>query len=226
MKNLFKEYGIVIEDIQKERFYAYYKLLKEYNEKFNLTAITEEKEVYVKHFIDSALAVELLKGDNLIDVGSGGGFPALPIKIIKPEIKVTLLEATEKKCEFLNVVIKELGLDGAEVICGRAEDYAKKEEFREKFDISTARAVARLNVLAEYCLPFVKKGGIFVAYKGDADEEIKEAEKAVKLLGGKIITQDKYVLDGAKRTLVIAEKQKNTDAKYPRSNARIRNKPL
>lgn len=226
MKNLFKDYGIVIEDIQKDRFSAYYKLLKEYNEKFNLTAITEEKEVYVKHFIDSALAVELLKGDTLIDVGSGGGFPSLPIKIIKPEIKVTLLEATEKKCEFLNVVIKELGLEGTEVICGRAEDYAKKEEYREKFDISTARAVARLNILAEYCLPFVKKGGIFVSYKGDADEEIKEAEKAVKLLGGKIITQDKYVLDGAKRTLVIAEKQKSTDAKYPRSNARIRNKPL
>jgi len=226
MENLFSEYGIVTDENQKNQFKSYYKLLKEYNEKFNLTAITDEKEVYIKHFIDSALAVELLNGDTLIDIGSGGGFPALPIKIIRPSLKITLVDATEKKCEFLKTVVKELGLSDVEVVYGRAEDLAKNELYREKFDICTARAVARLNVLSEYCIPFIKKGGIFVAYKGDADEEIKEAEKAVKLLGGKIITQDKYVLDGAKRTLVIVEKQKNTDPKYPRSNARIKNKPL
>lgn len=226
MENLFTEYGINVDEKQKNQFKTYYKLLKEYNEKFNLTAITEEKEVYIKHFIDSAIAVELLNGDTLIDIGSGGGFPALPIKIMRPDLKVTLLDATEKKCDFLKIVAKELDLDDVTVVCGRAEDFAKNSDYREKFDICTARAVARLNVLSEYCIPFVKKNGIFVSYKGDADEEIKEAEKAIKLLGGKIITQDKYILDGAKRTLVIVEKQKNTDPKYPRSNARIKNKPL
>lgn len=226
MENLFSEYGIVTEENQKNQFKSYYKLLKEYNDKFNITAITDEREVYIKHFIDSALAVELLNGDTLIDIGSGGGFPALPIKIMRPSLKITLVEATEKKCEFLKTVVKKLGLSDVEVIYGRAEDLARNDLYREKFDICTARAVARLNVLSEYCIPFVKKGGIFVSYKGDAEEEIKESEKAIKILGGKIITHDKYVLDGAKRTLVIVEKQKNTDSKYPRSNARIKNKPL
>ncbi len=119
-----------------------------------------------------------------------------------------------------------LDLKEVTVLCGRAEEFAKKSEYREKFDICTARAVARLNILSEYCLPFVKKGGIFLAYKGDADEEARDSENAVKILGGKIITHDKYVLDGAKRSLIVIEKQKNTDAKYPRGNARIKNKPL
>lgn len=226
MDYLFSEYGLILEEKQKKRFNDYYLLLKEYNEKFNLTAITDKRSVYVKHFIDSAVAVELLKGETLIDVGSGGGFPAIPLKIMNDDLNITLLEATDKKCEFLKTVARELGLNNVNVICGRAEDFAKNADYREKFDICTARAVARLNVLSEYCMPFVKKGGIFVAYKGDADEEVKEAEKAIKTLGGMILTHDKYVLDGAKRALVIVEKQKITDSKYPRSNARIRNKPL
>lgn len=226
MDYLFSEYGLILEEKQKKRFNDYYLLLKEYNEKFNLTAITDKRSVYVKHFIDSAVAVELLKGETLIDVGSGGGFPAIPLKIMNDDLNITLLEATDKKCEFLKTVARELGLNNVNVVCGRAEDFAKNADYREKFDICTARAVARLNVLSEYCMPFVKKGGIFVAYKGDADEEVKEAEKAIKTLGGMILTHDKYVLDGAKRALVIVEKQKITDSKYPRSNARIRNKPL
>lgn len=226
MEKYFTEYGIVLNEKQKEQFKRYCELLIEYNERFNLTAITEKKEIYIKHFIDSALAVELLKGENLADVGSGGGFPALPLKIIKPELEVTLIEATEKKCEFLKEVAGQLGLTGVKVVCGRAEDLAKNSDYREKFDICTARAVARLNVLAEYCLPFVKKGGIFVAYKGDADDELKDAEKAFKILGGMVINYEKYVLEGAKRSVIIVEKQKNTDVKYPRSNARIKNKPL
>ncbi len=226
MDYLFSEYGLILEEKQKKRFNDYYLLLKEYNEKFNLTAITDKRNVYVKHFIDSAVAVELLKGETLIDVGSGGGFPAIPLKIMNDDLNITLLEATDKKCEFLKTVARELGLNNVNVVCGRAEEFAKNADYREKFDICTARAVARLNVLSEYCMPFVKKGGIFVAYKGDADEEVKEAEKAIKTLGGMILTHDKYVLDGAKRALVIVEKQKITDSKYPRSNARIRNKPL
>ena len=159
MEKYFTEYGIVLNEKQKEQFKRYCELLIEYNERFNLTAITEKREIYIKHFIDSALAVELLKGENLADVGSGGGFPALPLKIIKPELEVTLIEATEKKCEFLKEIVGQLGLTGVKVVCGRAEDLAKNPDYREKFDICTARAVARLNVLAEYCLPFVKKGG-------------------------------------------------------------------
>lgn len=226
MEKLFKEYGLDIDENIKNLFKSYYSLLIEYNSRFNITAITDEREVVIKHFIDSALGVELLKGETLADVGSGGGFPAIPLKILKPELKVTLIEATEKKCEFLKTVADTLGLKDITVLCGRAEEFAKKSEYREKFDICTARAVARLNILSEYCLPFVKKGGIFLAYKGDADEESRDSENAVKILGGKIITHDKYVLDGAKRSLIVIEKQKNTDAKYPRGNARIKNKPL
>ena len=226
MEKLFKEYGLDIDENKKNLFKSYYSLLLEYNSRFNITAITDEREVVIKHFIDSALGVELLKGETLADVGSGGGFPAIPLKILKPELKVTLIEATEKKCEFLKTVADTLGLKEVTVLCGRAEEFAKKSEYREKFDICTARAVARLNILSEYCLPFVKKGGIFLAYKGDADEEVRDSENAVKILGGKIITHDKYVLEGAKRSLIVIEKQKNTDAKYPRGNARIKNKPL
>ena len=226
MEKLFKEYGLNIDENKKNLFNSYFSLLTEYNSRFNITAITDEREVIVKHFIDSALGVELLKGETLADVGSGGGFPAIPLKIIKPDLKITLIEATEKKCEFLKTVADTLDLKEVTVLCGRAEEFAKKSEYREKFDICTARAVARLNILSEYCLPFVKKGGIFLAYKGDADEEVRDSENAVKILGGKIITHDKYVLEGAKRSLIVIEKQKNTDAKYPRGNARIKNKPL
>ena len=226
MEKLFKEYGLNIDENKKNLFKSYFSLLTEYNSRFNITAITDEREVIVKHFIDSALGVELLKGETLADVGSGGGFPAIPLKILKPDLKITLIEATEKKCEFLKTVADTLNLKEVTVLCGRAEEFAKKSEYREKFDICTARAVARLNILSEYCLPFVKKGGIFLAYKGDADEEVRDSENAVKILGGKIITHDKYVLEGAKRSLIVIETQKNTDAKYPRGNARIKNKPL
>ena len=226
MEKLFKEYGLNIDENKKNLFKSYFSLLTEYNSRFNITAITDEREVIVKHFIDSALGVELLKGETLADVGSGGGFPAIPLKILKPDLKITLIEATEKKCEFLKTVADTLDLKEVTVLCGRAEEFAKKSEYREKFDICTARAVARLNILSEYCLPFVKKGGIFLAYKGDADEEVRDSESAVKILGGKIITHDKYVLEGAKRSLIVIEKQKNADAKYPRGNARIKNKPL
>lgn len=226
MENLFNEYGLFLSEKQKNQFKRYFELIIEYNEKFNITAITEERRVYIKHFIDSALGVEMLKGNSLVDIGSGGGFPAVPLKIVKDDLKVTLIEATDKKCEFLRTVARELELNDVTVICGRAEELAKKKEFREKFDICTARAVARLNVLAEYTLPFVKKGGTFLAYKGDADEELKEAENAIKILGGKVINYEKYVLDGAKRAFISIEKQKTTDIKYPRSNAKIKNKPL
>ncbi len=226
MENLLKSYKIELNDSQKEKFNAYYELLIKYNKMFNITAITEKEEVYEKHFIDSILGADEIKGNTLIDIGSGGGFPALPIKIVKEDLSVTLLEATGKKCEFLKTVVSELGLENVTVINGRAEDLAKDENFREKFDVCTARAVARMNTLSEYCMPFVKPGGTFVAFKGDGLEETKEAENAIKILGGKVEKIKEYTLNDAKRTLITVKKIKNTDKKYPRGNGKERKNPL
>lgn len=231
MREIFKDFNISLSDIQQQRFDKYYNLLIEYNNKFNITAITDKKEVYIKHFIDSILVVDkFISNDgqdlSMIDIGSGGGFPAIPIKIIKENLSLTLLEATGKKCEFLNAVIKELYLKNVTVKNGRAEDFAKREEFREKFDICSARAVARLNTLCEYCLPFVKVGGSFIAYKGDASEEVKESENALNILGGEYKSVFTYNLEDAKRTLVDVKKIKNTPKKYPRGNGKERKNPL
>ena len=226
MKNIFNKYQINLTEEQLKKFEKYYELLVFYNEKFNITAITENSEVYKKHFVDSVLGVDKVCGQTLIDIGSGGGFPAIPIKIVKEDIKLTMLEATGKKCEFLKTVVKELGLNNVTVINGRAEDLAKKEEYREKFDVCTARAVARLNSLCEYCMPFVKVNGTFVAYKGDSKEEVVESQNAIKILGGKIKEVVEYNLDDASRSLVCIEKIKNTDKKYPRGNGKERKNPL
>ena len=226
MKELFEKTGIEINEKQLICFEKYYELLTEYNNKFNITAITEKKEVYIKNFIDSIIFSNLITGKTHIDIGSGGGFPAIPLKIIKPELKLTLLEATGKKCEFLNALIESLNLTDVKVINGRAEEYANQRLFRENFDICTARAVARLNILTEYCLPFVKVGGIFVAYKAQAEQEIQEAENAIKILGGKIKQIKTVDLMGNTRTAVVIEKVSKTEEKYPRTNSQIRKNPL
>jgi len=226
MKELFKENGLIITEREENLFNKYFDLLSFYNEKFNITAITEKKEVFLKHFLDSALGTKKINGKNLVDIGSGGGFPAIPLKILNDELNVTLIEATGKKCEFLKTLIYELGLKNVSVINGRAEDLAKDEKYRERFDVCTARAVARLNTLLEYCFPFVKIGGSFVAYKGDAEEEILEAKNAVKVLGGEVIDVFKYTLSDAKRTLITVKKVKKTDPKYPRGNGKERKNPL
>lgn len=226
MRETFEKFGIIIPQEKLDKFEKYYELLVFYNSKFNITAITEKEEVVVKHFIDSVLGVDKVCGKTLIDIGSGGGFPAIPLKIVNEKLDVTMLEATGKKCEFLNTVIKELGLENIRVINNRAELLAKDENYREKFDVCTARAVARLNTLSEYCMPFVKIGGKFVSYKGDAEDEIKEALSAVKILGGKIVDVKNYNLLDAKRTLVTIEKIKNTDKKYPRGQGKERKNPL
>ncbi|MBQ3115927.1 MAG: 16S rRNA (guanine(527)-N(7))-methyltransferase RsmG [Clostridia bacterium] len=226
MKEMFNKFNIELSSEQEKKFEKYYQLLIEYNQRFNITAITEKEEVYKKHFIDSVLGVDKFKVGKLIDVGSGGGFPAIPIKIMNDNLDVTLLEATGKKCEFLKVVINELGLKNIRVVNDRAELLAKNEEYREKFDYCSARAVARLNTLLEYCMPFVKLGGKMVAFKGDAVEEVIEAENAIKILGGKIIERKEYLLEDAKRTLVVIEKIKQTDKKYPRGQGKERKNPL
>ena len=225
MRELFEKYNINVNAEQEKLFEKYYELLIKYNSMFNLTAITEKRDVYIKHFIDSVLGVDKLISGKLIDIGSGGGFPALPVKIMRNDLSVTLLEATGKKCEFLNTVIKELSLKGASVVNGRAETEAKTN-LRESFDICTARAVARLNVLSEYCLPFVKTGGVFIAYKGGIEEELKEAERAIEILGGKVENVDYYTLEDAKRMIITVRKVKSTDKKYPRGNGKERKNPL
>ena len=224
--------GIRLTDVQKRQFDRYYELLIEWNRVMNLTGITEYDEVNLKHFTDSLTIVRIKEMKNvstMIDVGTGAGFPGIPIKIAFPHIKVTLLDSLNKRVKFLNKVVEELDLKDVVTLHGRAEDYAKKEEYREKFDLCASRAVANLSTLSEYCLPFIKKGGCFVSYKSaDSDEEIKMSEKALDILGGKIEKIDKFTLPGSDmgRALVMIEKVKNTPRKYPRKAGVPSKEPL
>ena len=224
--------GIRLTDVQKRQFDRYYELLIEWNRVMNLTGITEYDEVNLKHFTDSLTIVRIKNMENvstLIDVGTGAGFPGIPIKIAFPHIKVTLLDSLNKRIKFLNQVVEELDLKDVVTLHGRAEDYAKKEEYREQFDLCASRAVANLSTLSEYCLPFIKKGGCFVSYKSaDSDEEIQQSEKALDILGGKIEKVDKFVLPGSDmgRALVMIEKVKNTPRKYPRKAGVPSKEPL
>ena len=193
---------------------------------FTGSAITDRQEVIIKHFVDSLLNVDKLSGQKFIDVGSGGGFPAIPIRIYKEDIMLTMVEATGKKCEFLKEVVHKLNLTNVNILCARAEELAKDKAYREQFDVCSARAVARLNTLCEYCMPFVKIGGKFVAYKGDALEELNEAQSAIIQLGGQVDRIDKFDLLGAKREIISIKKIQNTKEKYPRANGQIRKKPL
>ena len=224
--------GIRLTDVQKRQFDRYYALLIEWNRVMNLTGITEYDEVNLKHFTDSLTIVRIKDMENvstLIDVGTGAGFPGIPIKIAFPHIKVTLLDSLNKRIKFLDQVVEELDLEDVVTLHGRAEDYAKKEEYREQFDLCASRAVANLSTLSEYCLPFIKKGGCFVSYKSaDSDEEIQQSEKALDILGGKIEKVDKFVLPGSDmgRALVMIEKVKNTPRKYPRKAGVPSKEPL
>ena len=226
--NLSPEHYLNLIDEKRPLFQKYFALLLEYNKKFNLTAITKEDEVYEKHFLDSVLGEALfLKGASVLEVGSGAGFPSLPLKIVRDDLNFTLVESTGKKCDFLKLAVRELDLEGVTVLCGRAEDFARDPNYRERFDVCCARAVARLNTLSEYCLPFVKVGGSFIAYKGDAAEEVKEARNAIKLLGGGDTDDLRYTLpSGASRTLVQIKKQRPTPKGYPRGQGKERKNPL
>lgn len=215
-----------------ERFRTYKELLLEWNNKINITAITDEEEVDIKHFLDSLTIFKtgyIKNGDRIIDVGTGGGFPGLPIKIVNKNCDVVLLDSLNKRIKFLNEVIDNLNLEDISTIHGRAEDFGRDKEYREKFDIVVSRAVASLNVLSEFCLPFAKVGGYFIAMKGPGGkEEIKGADRAIKLLGGSIEDQIDVNLPFSDivHTLIIIKKIKTTPTKYPRNPGKPKKNPL
>lgn len=228
-----KELGVEIDSKQLEQFNQYYETLVEWNEFMNLTGITEYDEVLLKHFVDSLVLDpnKLITSDKikLIDVGTGAGFPGLPIKIAFPNVDVVLLDSLNKRIKFLDEVINKLGLENIKTIHSRAEDGGRNKELREKFDIAISRAVANLSSLAEYNLPYVKLGGYFVAMKsGEIDEEAENAKKAIKLLGGQLEKITKFRLPNTDidRSLVLIKKVKETSKKYPRKAGLPTKEPL
>ena len=224
----FEEAGLMLSEEKAAQFLRYYELLVEWNEKFNLTAITEFDDVVDKHFIDSCLGSRYLPESacSLADIGTGAGFPGIPLKIFRPELNVFLLDSLRKRVDFLNVVISELGLTGISALHGRAEEISRKPEFREKFDVCVSRAVASLNSLSELCIPFVKVGGLFLSYKGQkGSEEAKEAAKAIEILGCSSTLRSETLFD-AERIFVICDKNKSTPPKYPRGGGKPFSKPL
>lgn len=235
--NICNKINIEISDDQINCFEKYYELLIEKNKVMNLTAITDKEDVIVKHFIDSIALIPYLtdKGINtnnelkIIDIGTGAGFPGLPLKIMMPDVKFTLLDSLNKRVSFLNEVIDELELKDIEALHGRAEDYASDNKYREKYDICVSRAVANLSTLSEYCIPFVKEDGYFISYKaGESEEEINNSKNAIKILGGKINKVEEFVLPGTdvSRVFVFIRKLELTDKKYPRKAGVPAKKPL
>ena len=222
--------GIELSELQKEQYRKYYDLVVEWNQKINLTAITEEDEFYTKHFFDSislAFYKDYSNIESICDVGSGAGFPSIPLKILYPNLKVTIVDSLNKRIKFLNLVKDELGLSNCNFVHARAEEFGQNKEYRESFEIVTARAVARLNVLAELCLPLVKKDGYFLSLKAQkAEEETKEAINAIKLLGGKLEQDLEFDIEGEERHILEIRKTKETPNKYPRKAGTPNKKPL
>ena len=231
LQNYIKDYKITLTENQYEQFQKYFELLAEWNEKMNLTAITDESGVALKHFADSLSLlnfVDIPQNSSLADVGTGAGFPGVVLKIARPDIKLTLIDSLNKRLVFLGEVCAQLGIE-AELIHSRAEDGARDEKLRESFDFAVSRAVARMNVLSEYCLPYVKVGGAFCAMKGaQANEEFKESLNAINTLGGKL--EKKYFFElpenGGERAIAVVRKVKNTPQKYPRQSGKIKAKAM
>lgn len=231
-RNMLDELNIDVTDQMIAQFDKYYELLVEWNKVMNLTGITDYDEVNSKHFVDSlsiVKAVNMSQINSVIDIGTGAGFPGIPIKIAFPDIKVTLLDSLNKRIKFLNTVIDELKLKNITAVHGRAEDFARQIEYREQYDLCVSRAVANLATLSEYCLPYTKVGGYFIPYKsGEIDKELLESRNAVKILGGNIQNVIKFELPETeiKRSLLVIEKEKQTGKKYPRKAGTPTKEPL
>lgn len=231
-----EQLSITLSGEQKQQFLTYYEYLVEKNKVMNLTAITEYEEVITKHFLDSLAVVktscfkpEELAGKRLIDIGTGAGFPGIPLKIAFPKLEILLLDSLNKRINFLNEVTEMLGLTKINTVHGRAEDYAKQKEYRESFDFCVSRAVANLSTLSEYCIPFVGQGGCFISYKsGSVDQELIQAEKAVKILGGQREEVVRFSLADTDmdRSFVVIRKAKPTPKKYPRKAGLPSKEPL
>lgn len=227
VSNIFDKYEIKLNKRQYDQLCIYADFLVKYNKNVNLTAITDPVEILYKHFIDSILLtkyVDFSKKSAIIDVGTGAGFPSVPIKIFFPDIKITLLDSLNKRITFLKELCQKIEID-AEFIHGRAEIIGRMPEYREKFDISCARAVANMSLLSEYCLPFVKVGGIFAAMKGPS-ENINVSLNAVNLLGGEIENDFSYEIESEKRKIVVVRKVSQTSTSFPRNSSQIKKKPL
>ncbi len=229
MQNLAAE-GFSCPDDLAERFGAYAELLVEWNEKMNLTAITEPDDIVIKHFLDSLLllkAYSLPTGSSLIDVGTGAGFPSVPVALMRPDIHLTLMDSLNKRITFLQTVCHQLDIPAA-CVHARAEEVGGKPEYREQYDAACARAVAHLRELSEYCLPYVKIGGVFIALKGyEIEQELEEAKYAIKQLGGKVEKVTKFTLPGDnRRAIVVIRKERPTPSRFPRPSGKIKKSPL
>ncbi len=227
-----RKLGIVLTEKMKEQFDRYFELLVEWNRMMNLTGITDYNEVNEKHFLDSLAIVKVQDMEmisTVIDIGTGAGFPGIPLKIVYPHLKVTLLDSLNKRIKFLNCVIQELALEDISALHGRAEDFAKKGEYRERYDLCVSRAVANLATLSEYCLPYVKRNGLFVSYKsGEIEGELSKSEKAVSVLGGKIEKVEKFCLPESdiSRSFVMIRKDRSTPGRFPRKAGLPSKEPL
>lgn len=231
IKNL-ETIGVPFDSFQIEKFIRYYELLIEWNDNINLTAIVDFDEVILKHFTDSLFLVkyyDIPKGAKVIDVGTGAGFPGIPLKIMRPDLEVLLLDSLNKRITFLKEVVRELELLNVTCIHGRAEELGSNITFREQYDLCVSRAVASLSVLSEYCLPFVKPDGLFISYKSsDIEEEKKAAAKAVSLMSGRFDKEYVFTLPDSdiSRSFIFIRKEDHLDQKYPRKSSQIKNKPL
>lgn len=228
LEKLFEKYGIKLSQEQKTQYDVYFSMLVETNKVLNLTAITEEDEVATKHFLDSVLPHELFpQNATVVDVGSGAGFPAIPLKILRPDLKICMVDSLNKRINFLNDVISQLKLSSAAAVHARAEDFAKTN--REKFDVAVARAVAGLNTLVEYLLPLVKVGGCAIIYKSSKlAEEMETAQKAIAILGGKIDCVKSFVIEEGdlQRNILVIKKVAKTPPKYPRDKNKPKTSPI
>ena len=232
MRLVLKQWNLELTEEKQNKFQVFYDMLVEKNKVMNLTAITDFDEVVEKHFLDNLSLIQVLDLNQpmkVLDLGTGAGFPGIPLKIMFPELKITLMDSLNKRILFLNEVVDTLGLTDVETVHARAEELARKQDYREKYDLCVSRAVANLSTLSEYCLPFVSLGGKFIPYKsGEVDEEVKQAKRAVFLLGGKIDDVVKFDLPGSDihRSFVMIQKEKGTPKAYPRKAGTPSKSPL